>query len=205
MTRTMTTPTDRAMAVSLRTYHRPLDDGTLESWDDVVNRVIAHQEWLWVRAKDGKALDADEKRELDNLRENSRLSAPSFFLAGEVPHNTVRTSGGAHGTRNPRMTLYDSVQRMSEGQDRPLVNMRTDFLRNDMNNELRTTPIPWNNLRRTYADEFMIRHGRRPGVDDYVPRLLRLAQGAVGRLPESVERDAALHISRYGEYPRLIY
>eukprot|EP00899_Mesostigma_viride_P005661 jgi/Mesvir1/15096/Mv14736-RA.1 len=69
MTRTMTTPTDRAMAVSLRTYHRPLDDGTLESWDDVVNRVIAHQEWLWVRAKDGKALDADEKRELDDLRQ----------------------------------------------------------------------------------------------------------------------------------------
>eukprot|EP00899_Mesostigma_viride_P021748 jgi/Mesvir1/29575/Mv21386-RA.1 len=64
----MTTPTDRAMAVSLRTYHRPLDDGTLESWDDVVNRVIATQEWLWVRAKDGKALDADEKRELDDLR-----------------------------------------------------------------------------------------------------------------------------------------
>ena len=41
----MTTPTARAMAVALRTYHRPVKDGDtlLESWDQVIDRVIYRQ------------------------------------------------------------------------------------------------------------------------------------------------------------------
>eukprot|EP00899_Mesostigma_viride_P007354 jgi/Mesvir1/1661/Mv02151-RA.1 len=61
-------PSDRATAIALRTYHRPLDDGSggLESWDQVVARVIDHQRWLWIRAKDAP-LTADEEKELDEL------------------------------------------------------------------------------------------------------------------------------------------
>eukprot|EP00899_Mesostigma_viride_P028175 jgi/Mesvir1/8542/Mv03071-RA.1 len=62
-------PSDRATAIALRTYHRPLDDGSggLESWDQVVARVIDHQRWLWIRAKDAP-LTADEEKELDELK-----------------------------------------------------------------------------------------------------------------------------------------
>eukprot|EP00899_Mesostigma_viride_P008820 jgi/Mesvir1/1793/Mv04615-RA.1 len=74
---TSTTPTDRAMAIALRTYHRPIDvalvDGKLavasqlESWSQVVDRVIAHQRWLWIRAKEDN-LDRAEVEELEELR-----------------------------------------------------------------------------------------------------------------------------------------
>jgi len=40
------------MATALRTYHRPVEDGNgkLETWDQVCDRVISHQRWLWERA-----------------------------------------------------------------------------------------------------------------------------------------------------------
>lgn len=65
----MTRPTARAMATSLRTYHRPLRDGEtqLESWDQVIDRVISHQQWLWERAL-GRALNEYEQDELTELR-----------------------------------------------------------------------------------------------------------------------------------------
>jgi len=39
----------RAEVVTRRTYSRPKDDGTFETWEDTVNRVIEHQSWLWNR------------------------------------------------------------------------------------------------------------------------------------------------------------
>jgi ribonucleoside-triphosphate reductase len=65
----MTKPTARAMATALRTYHRPITEGetTLESWDQVVNRVISHQCWLWERALD-RTLNERENRELEECR-----------------------------------------------------------------------------------------------------------------------------------------
>eukprot|EP00899_Mesostigma_viride_P000176 jgi/Mesvir1/10159/Mv02019-RA.1 len=85
---TSTTPTDRAMAIALRTYHRPIDvalvDGKLavasqlESWSQVVDRVIAHQRWLWIRAKEDN-LDRAEVEELEELRHHilNRWIAPA--------------------------------------------------------------------------------------------------------------------------------
>lgn len=66
----MTKPTARAMATSLRTYHRPLQEGgsVLESWAQVVERVISHQRWLWERAL-GRALNERESRELAECRQ----------------------------------------------------------------------------------------------------------------------------------------
>jgi hypothetical protein len=63
------TPSLRAQLISRRTYNRPLDDaGTIfETWDQTVDRVIGHQEWLWERAK-GSKLDSGESKELETLR-----------------------------------------------------------------------------------------------------------------------------------------
>ncbi len=65
----MTKPTARAMATALRTYHRPVKEGDsqLETWDQVVDRVVSHQRWLWERAL-GRGLNEKEEDELDDLR-----------------------------------------------------------------------------------------------------------------------------------------
>jgi ribonucleoside-triphosphate reductase len=57
------------MAVALRTYHRPVKEGDtrLESWEQVVDRVILHQRWLWERAL-GRSLNESQEDELDELR-----------------------------------------------------------------------------------------------------------------------------------------
>ncbi|SVD26250.1 uncharacterized protein METZ01_LOCUS379104, partial [marine metagenome] len=43
----------RAQVVTRRTYNRPLNtEGTIfETWEQTIGRVIAHQKWLWERAK----------------------------------------------------------------------------------------------------------------------------------------------------------
>lgn len=65
----MTKPTPRAMATALRTYHRPIQEGStmLESWEQVVDRVIGHQRWLWERSL-SRALNDREEHELEELR-----------------------------------------------------------------------------------------------------------------------------------------
>lgn len=64
--------TDRAIAIAMRTYHRPLNEEPdckeLESWDQVVDRVINHQRWLWERRL-GHELNADQAAELEELRQ----------------------------------------------------------------------------------------------------------------------------------------
>lgn len=81
-------PTGRAMATALRTYHRPVQEGStqLESWDDVVERVISHQRWLWERSVE-RPLKEHERAELEELRTYilGRYIAPAgrtLFLGG---------------------------------------------------------------------------------------------------------------------------
>jgi len=66
----MTKPTSRALATALRTYHRPIKDGgaQLESWSQVVDRVVDHQRWLWERAL-GRPLIEREEHELEEIRQ----------------------------------------------------------------------------------------------------------------------------------------
>ena len=76
----------RANVVTRRTYNRPKDDGTFETWDETVNRVISHQEWLWERAK-GKPLASNELAELEELRElmldrKATVSGRTLWLGG---------------------------------------------------------------------------------------------------------------------------
>ena len=62
------TPSLRAQVVTRRTYNRPLDGDTFESWEQTVDRVIGHQKWLWERAK-GTAITNEEWNELRELRQ----------------------------------------------------------------------------------------------------------------------------------------
>ena len=42
-------PSPFARIIALRTYCRPKPDGSFETWQDLVDRVIDHQKWLWER------------------------------------------------------------------------------------------------------------------------------------------------------------
>lgn len=76
------------MATSLRTYHRPLREGEalLETWSQVVNRVIEHQRWLWERALERTLTDRedDELEELRVLVENRYIcpAGRTLWLGG---------------------------------------------------------------------------------------------------------------------------
>lgn len=76
----------RAQVVTRRTYNRPKDDGTFETWEETVDRVVHHQQWLWERAK-GMPLVSDELEELDELRElmldrKATVSGRTLWLGG---------------------------------------------------------------------------------------------------------------------------
>ena len=59
----------RSKIVMRRTYNRPLDETgkNFETWEQTVDRVIGHQQWLWERAK-GRDLNKTQKAELEELR-----------------------------------------------------------------------------------------------------------------------------------------
>ena len=48
----MNKPSVRAQVITRRTYSRPLDakDETYETWEQTIDRVIDHQNWLWTAA-----------------------------------------------------------------------------------------------------------------------------------------------------------
>lgn len=62
-------PSTRAQIITRRTYNRPIDEaaGIFETWEQTVDRVIGHQQWLWRRAK-GRALTVADGCELEELR-----------------------------------------------------------------------------------------------------------------------------------------
>lgn len=110
----MTKPTPRAMATALRTYHRPVKEGEtlLESWDQVVERVISHQKWLWERSL-GRNLIEREENELDELRILilGRYIAPSgrtLWLGGTELGRT-RESSMFNCSYTHVETVYDVV------------------------------------------------------------------------------------------------
>lgn len=99
------TPSTRAELITRRTYCRPIyrteeikdSEGNiteykeifskLESWPDVVDRVISHQRWLWIRAKYGTSLNTEQEEELEELRQlmlsgKATLSGRCLWLGG---------------------------------------------------------------------------------------------------------------------------
>lgn len=110
----MTKPTSRAMATALRTYHRPVKEGEtiLESWDQVVNRVVEHQRWLWERGL-GRSLNEREDDELEELRHLilNRYIAPAgrtLWLGGTELSRT-RESSMFNCSYTHVETVYDVV------------------------------------------------------------------------------------------------
>lgn len=76
----------RANVVTRRTYNRPKEDGTFETWEETVDRVIEHQKWLWERAK-ADTLDMAEIVELEKLRmlmveRKATVSGRTLWLGG---------------------------------------------------------------------------------------------------------------------------
>jgi adenosylcobalamin-dependent ribonucleoside-triphosphate reductase len=61
-------PSFRAQLVTQRTYCRPKTDNDYETWSEVIDRVISHQEWLWKRAL-GRSLNKSQQAELEELRQ----------------------------------------------------------------------------------------------------------------------------------------
>ncbi|MDP1879704.1 MAG: ribonucleoside-triphosphate reductase, adenosylcobalamin-dependent [Parachlamydiaceae bacterium] len=110
----MTHPTARAMATALRTYHRPLQEGSvlLESWEQVVDRVVSHQHWLWERAL-GRPLNEAQEDELDEMRHLilGRYIAPAgrtLWLGGTELSRT-RESSMFNCSYTHVETVYDVV------------------------------------------------------------------------------------------------
>ena len=84
----MTTPSTRAQIITRRTYNRPLNtEGTeFETWDQTVERVLTHQQWLWERAM-GHSLGNAEHDELQQLGQLMRerkvsMSGRTLWLGG---------------------------------------------------------------------------------------------------------------------------
>lgn len=65
------TVSTRAQVITRRTYNRPIsEDGKeFETWEQTVDRVIGHQEWLWIRAVGGRELTDLEYSELYDLEQ----------------------------------------------------------------------------------------------------------------------------------------
>jgi ribonucleoside-triphosphate reductase len=76
-------PSTRARIVERRTYLRPLnEEGTVfETSDDMLDRVIEHQTWLWQKQK-GSPLNFMERQELRDLRDLMKQSKAS--MSGRV-------------------------------------------------------------------------------------------------------------------------
>lgn len=110
----MTKPTARAMATALRTYHRPIHEGEtlLESWEQVVERVVSHQRWLWERAL-GRSLNEREDDELEELRtlilERRVAPAGRTLWLGGTELSRMRESSMFNCSYTHVETVYDIV------------------------------------------------------------------------------------------------
>lgn len=77
----------RADLIIRRTYSRPKADGSYETWEEIVSRVISHQKWLWETARGDRPLNAAQRAELDELREvllrrEASVSGRTLWLGG---------------------------------------------------------------------------------------------------------------------------
>jgi len=85
------TPSVRSEIITKRSYCRPTTDprtgeSRLETWDEVINRVVDHQRWLWERQLD-RPLNQRESDELGSLRRvllyrRGALAGRTYWLGG---------------------------------------------------------------------------------------------------------------------------
>ena len=79
----MTKPSVRAQVITRRTYNRPTETG-YETWEQTVDRVIAHQNWLWNRAAGTELGIGPELKELRQLMLDRKVmvSGRTLWLGG---------------------------------------------------------------------------------------------------------------------------
>lgn len=104
----------RALAITMRTYSRPLDvtEKHFETIFNIIDRVISHQRWLWVRAK-GKKLSADEENELLELKklflQRKCMPAGRTLWLGGTPLSKEREVSQFNCSGLIVKTVYDFV------------------------------------------------------------------------------------------------
>lgn len=104
----------RANLLTQRTYCRPKEDGTFETWEDVVDRVIEHQRWLWIRARYGhSSLSEEQESELQELKElmlarKVSMSGRTLWLGG-TDIAKIRESSMFNCSFAKVETVYDVV------------------------------------------------------------------------------------------------
>ena len=79
----MSKPSVRAQVITRRTYNRPTETG-YETWEQTVDRVIAHQNWLWNRAAGTELGIGPELKELRQLMLDRKVmvSGRTLWLGG---------------------------------------------------------------------------------------------------------------------------
>lgn len=103
----------RSQVVTRRTYNRPLDDkGNFETWEQTVDRVIGHQQWLWERAANND-LTPKQKTELSQLRDimlkrQAAVSGRTLWLGGTDVAKT-REASQFNCSFGEIETVYDVV------------------------------------------------------------------------------------------------
>jgi ribonucleoside-triphosphate reductase len=107
-------PSARADILTRRTYCRPLDEEgkVFENWNDVVNRVISHQLWLWERAKNA-SLNTAELKELEEFKQllldrKVSVSGRTLWLGGTDISKT-REASQFNCSFTEVETVYDLV------------------------------------------------------------------------------------------------
>ena len=105
-------PSTRAELLTQSKYCRPKEDGSFESWSEVVDRVIGHQKWLWERAAK-RYLNKTELTELDEFAQlmQERKACPSgrtLWLGGTDIAKTRESSMFNCSFTNIE-TVYDVV------------------------------------------------------------------------------------------------
>ena len=105
----------RAQVVTRRTYNRPLNaEGTkFETWEQTIGRVIAHQKWLWERAKGEETLTEVEWNELEELQNllltrKAAMAGRTLWL-GDTEISRKRESSMFNCSFTIVETVYDIV------------------------------------------------------------------------------------------------
>ena len=105
----------RAQVVTRRTYNRPLNaEGTkFETWEQTIGRVIAHQKWLWERAKGEETLTDEEWNELEELQNllltrKAAMAGRTLWL-GDTEISRKRESSMFNCSFTIVETIYDIV------------------------------------------------------------------------------------------------
>ena len=102
----------RAQVITKRTYNRPNEDGTYETWPETVDRVTMHQRWLWERAQN-HPLKPDQEAELSEFRSlllNRKISPSGRTLwLGGTETATRREASQFNCSFGRIETVHDAV------------------------------------------------------------------------------------------------